>query len=99
MISIFLRHNGECPCTAGNVYAPALRIIEQIIGIPHTLHTGNLFAGLGIENHEYGWFAKADKQPMMGFVQRQRKIRLSALEWPGRHDGAFISIHYRDVMG
>src|SRR5215470_15305054 len=44
MIGILLRHNAERPGTASDVEAPVWCIIEQIIGIAHTLHTGNLLA-------------------------------------------------------
>src|SRR5262249_19479417 len=44
MIGILLRHNAERPGTASDVDVPVRRIIEQIIGIAHALHTGNLLA-------------------------------------------------------
>ena len=98
VIGILLRHNGEKPFTARDVNAPVLGIIEQIIGIAHTLHTGYLFSRLSVNNHEHRRCADANEQSMVGFVQCERKIGCSALEWPGGEHRAFVPINHCDVM-
>src|SRR5215471_8910079 len=42
MIGIFLCHNTQQPYTTSDVNAPMRRIIEEIIGIAHARHPGNL---------------------------------------------------------
>src|SRR6478672_1047056 len=43
--------------------------------------------------------SKADKQPMMGFVEGHRKISRRVRRGPCRNYGACLSIHHRDLFG
>ena len=98
MVGVLLRHNAQRPCPASDIQAPMRRIIEQIIGITHARHPGNLLAGLGVQHQEQGWCAGTDKQAMLGFIECHGEIGLGALEGPGGADSACDAVYDGDVV-
>src|ERR1700723_149 len=82
VIGVFLLDNADHSLATDYVNTLAVRVIVQVICVASTGQCCNNVAGLRVKDDEPGWAPGSDKQPMICFVERHRKVESIPIELP-----------------
>src|SRR6266566_7184835 len=82
MIGVFLLENADHSLAPDYVNTLAVWVIIHIIGVASAGQCCDNVARLRVKNDELGWAPGSDEQPMICFVQRQRKVESIPIELP-----------------
>src|SRR5579871_2039427 len=98
MIRIFLLDHVDEPASANYVNTSQRSIVKEVVRVGHNLHRVHEFAGLGINRKQARRHAAANKQPMMGFVERHRETCLRSGGGPTGEDRALYKVGNLDLL-
>src|SRR5438128_832789 len=61
-------------------------IVKQIVSVAHDIDRADVLSRRRVEHEDFRGSPATDEQPVIGLVQRHRKIRLGAGHRPRTHD-------------
>ena len=98
MIRILLLNNRDRAFAAGGVNALAGLIVEDVVRVPNCRDGRDHLAAGRIENHHAGRRPADHDQPVIGFIEGHRKIRLRPAGHPRGHNRFGLAIDDRDLF-
>ena len=96
MVGIILLEDADVALSTRDVYAPAPRIVIEVVGILHARERTQQFAVAGIEHDHPCRTPRCHKQTMMRLIQSHWKVGLKSQSPPC--NGVRFPIDDRDLL-
>src|SRR5438270_14100763 len=85
MIGIVLLNNADKALATWDIKPLAASVVIEVVSIVHARDTCDRRTAVRIEHYQLRWLSGHYEYPVIGFIQRHRKIGLPRLQGPINH--------------